>query len=448
MKIEMSQDQRQIISPALIQTLELVMLPTAELKEKLEEEAKENPAIQLEKRKTEFKKPITRAKKNDFDNKSFMENLSVYDFSIYKYMMEQVNGMEYSEKEKRIAQIILSSINDSGFLQSPDDKGVMQQIPPEKLIENTDITLVEFENMRRNILKLEPIGTGSYNLQEYLIIQVEEKYGKKSLEFRILSECKDYVEKKLFTKVASELNVNFADVEKAIENIRRMNVAPAAQFNTGYPQYIIPDAYVSVDGNGIKITLNDEYIPDVKLNRHTLELYNQQVYKGKKTVLDREGKQFLKENIERARILIENLKSRKEIIFKVILKIVEKQKEYFLKGIQHQIPLKLKDIADELNIHESTVSRVVRDKYIQTGKGIINLKSFFSSNVGNESTSSKSIKDSLKNFIDAEDKNNALSDDKIVQIFKKKGFIISRRTVAKYRAELNIPPAYMRRNPI
>ena len=448
MKIEMNQDQRQIISPALIQTLELVMLPTTELKEKLEEEAKENPAIQLEKRKNEYKKPITRMKKSDFDNKSFMENLSVYDFSLYKYMMEQVNNTEFSDKEKKIAQIILSSTNDGGFLQSPDDKGVMQPIPTEKLIENSDITPKEFEDMRLRILKLEPIGIGSYNLQEYLAVQVEEKYGNKSLEYRVLTECQSYLEQKLFTKIAYEINVDFEDVEKAIDNISRLNIAPASQFYTGFPQYIVPDAYVTVDEHGIKITLNDEYIPDVKLNRHTMELYNSQVYKGKKTVLDKEGKQFLKENIERARILIENLKSRKEIIFKVILKIVEKQREYFLKGVQYQVPLKLKDIADELNIHESTVSRVVRDKYIQTGKGIINLKSFFSSNVGNESTSSKSIKESLRNFIDAEDKNNALSDDKIVQIFRKKGYVISRRTVAKYRAELNIPPAYMRRNPI
>ncbi len=146
--------------------------------------------------------------------------------------------------------------------------------------------------------------------------------------------------------------------------------------------------------------------------------------------------------------MIENLKSRKEIIFKVILKIIEKQKDFFLKGYQYQIPLKLKDIADELNIHESTVSRVVRDKYIQTNKGIINLKSFFSTNIGNRDTSSKSVKETLKTFTDAEDKNNPLSDDKIVQIFKKKGIQISRRTVAKYRAELNIPPAFIRRNPI
>jgi RNA polymerase sigma-54 factor len=448
MKLDIHQDQRQIISPALIQTLELVMLPATELKEKLEEEAKENPAIHLENRKPEVKKPVNRVKKNDFDNKAFMENLSVYDYSLYKYMMEQVNGMDFNDKERRIAQIILSSINDSGFLQSPDDKGVMQQLPPEKLIDGTDVTLKEYEDMRLRILKLEPIGVGSYNLQEYLIVQTEEKFGKKSLEYRILNECKGFLEKKLFTKIASEINVNFADVEKAIENIRKMNVAPASQFATGYPQYVIPDAYVSVDSHGIKITLNDEYIPDVRLNRHTLELYNKQVYRGKKAVLDKEEKLFLKENIDRAKVLIENLKSRKEIIFKVILKIVEKQREYFLHGIQHQIPLKLKDIADELNIHESTVSRVVRDKYIQTGKGIINLKSFFSANVGNDTASSKSLKDALKNFVDAEDKNNALSDDKIVQIFKKKGISISRRTVAKYRAELNIPPAYMRRNPI
>ncbi len=449
MKIEISQEQRQIISPALIQTLELVMLPALELKEKIEEEVKANPALQLEKKRLEHTKSRLKNKNSsNFDSQAFLENLSVYDFNLYKYMMDQVINLSFTGKEKIISEIILSSINENGFLQETDEKGHVHQLPPEKLIENSDITLNEFEEVRKRIQRLDPIGIASYNSYEYLVLQAEEKFGKESLEHFIIRDCKDFLEKKLFTKIGRELNISFDKVVKAIEQIGTLNLVPASNFSMGTPQYIIPDAFVLVNDNGIKLTLNDEYIPDVKLNRHCLDLYSSETFRGKKTSLDKNDRQFLKENIEKAKILIENLKSRKEIIFKVILKIVEKQKDFFLKGYQYQIPLKLKDIADELNIHESTVSRVVRDKYIQTNKGIINLKSFFSTNIGNRDTSSKSVKEILKSFIEAEDKNNPLSDDKIVQILKKKGIQISRRTVAKYRAELNIPPAFMRRNPI
>lgn len=448
MKIEMNQEQRQIISPAMIQTFELVMLPGMDLKEKLEEEAKINPVIQLEKRKTDYSKARSKNRSSSFDSQSFLENMSVYDFSLYKSMMEQVADLGLHEKQLRIAEIILSSVHENGFLQKPDEKGVMQAVNPEVLLENTDFTVKEFEEVRKKILLLDPIGIGSYHIKEYLEIQALDRFGEKSLEYKILHSFVDLLEKKLHTKIAKELGVSQEAVKKAIMNITTLNIVPAAHFETGYSQYIVPDAFVNVTEEGIQLTLNDEYIPDVKLNRHCIDLFSKEEFRGRKTNLDKNEKHFLKESIEKARILIENLKTRKEIIFKVILKIIEKQRNYFILGPEHQVPLKLKDIADDLNIHESTVSRVVRDKYIQTNKGMIHLKSFFSTNVGNQDRSSSSIKETLKNFIDIEDKDDPFSDDRLVQLFSKKNIQVSRRTVAKYRSELNIPPAFMRRNPI
>jgi len=448
MRMEISQEQRQIISPVLIQTLELVMLPTTELKEKLEEEAKINPVIKLERKKPDLKWKTSRSRNSQFDSQAFLENISVYDFSLYRYMMEQVRELDLTEKEIHIAQLILSSIQENGLLQKRDSKGRFRPYTVEELIENTDITPEEFEKVRKIIQKLDPIGVASYDMREYLEIQAKEKFGEDSIEYKILHNHKDLLEKKLFSKLAKELGVSFEKVQGAIKNISRLNLVPAAHFSSDNPHYVIPDAFVNVDEKGIHLVLNDDYIPEVRLNKHYIDLYNNEEFKGKKFGLKKDERSFLRENIERAKMLIENLRSRKEIIFKVILKIVEKQKDFFLKGIQYQVPLKLKDIADELNVHESTVSRVVRDKYIQTNKGLIPLKSFFSSNVGNQETSSRSVKEMLKSFIEAEDKDDPLSDDRIVQIFKKKGIDISRRTVAKYRAELNIPPAFMRRNPI
>ncbi len=304
MKIEISQEQRQIISPALIQTLELVMLPSLELKEKIEEEAKVNPALILEKKKKNQKKSYLKHKgSGSFDNQAFLENLSVYDFNLYKYMMEQVRDQLFSDREKQIAEIILSSLNENGLLQKVDEKGQVNTLPAESVIENSDITLKEFEEVRKKIQKLEPIGVASYSSHEYLLIQSEEKFGGKSLEYRILNECRDFLEKKLYSKIAKDLGVNYDKIEKAIENISKLNLVPASQFSMGIPQYIIPDAFVSVNENGIQLTLNDEYIPDIRLNKHCLELYSGDIYKGKKTILDKEDKQFLRENIEKAKIL-------------------------------------------------------------------------------------------------------------------------------------------------
>jgi RNA polymerase sigma-54 factor len=362
-------------------------------------------------------------------------------------MMEQINEFDLSAEEKNIAGVILSSVNDNGFLQKSDEKGMTRPISLDELLDNGKIKPADFEKIRNIIMHMDPIGVGSFDSREYLEVQAAAKFGEKSMEYRILHEFPELLEKKLFTKLSKELGVSFGKIQETIGNIGKLSMFPASGFTRGYPQYIVPDAYVNVDDQGVHLVLNDDYIPNIRLNKQYIDLYTSEEFKGKRILLSRDEKNFLRENIDSAKMLIENLRSRKEIIFKVILKIKEKQKDFFLKGYQYQIPLRLKDIADELNIHESTVSRVVRDKYIQTNKGMIALKSFFSSNVGNEDTSSKSVKEILKTFIEAEDKDDPLSDDRIVQIFKKKGINLSRRTVAKYRAEINIPPAFMRRNP-
>ncbi|OHD56282.1 MAG: RNA polymerase sigma-54 factor [Spirochaetes bacterium GWF1_51_8] len=462
MRLEISQTQKQIISPVIMQTLELLTIPTVELTEKLEQEAEANPVLELEypqdKKETVPSQSedileadeVEHTKDNftdssdtgydtpsqkksefrDYDKQDFIENLSVEEINIYDHLMEQIHFMTLDAVEQEIAEIIVTSLDDTGFLT----------IDPEKLIVPGKFTLEQFEKMRQTIIKLDPLGIASRDLTEFLTIQIEERHGKRSIEYRIITRHIDLLEKKLYSKIARKMNVQFEDVVRAVENIKKLNISPAVNFSREAVKYIVPDAKVEVQENKIQVILNDEYIPNIKFNKYYLDIYTQ--------AKDRETRGFLKENIDRAKILVENLKSRKEIIFKVILKIVEKQKDFFLKGVQYQMPLKLKDIADELSIHESTVSRAIKEKYIQTDRGIICLKQFFSTQVGNDDVSSKSIKEILKKIVEAEDKNSPLSDDKIVRLLKNRGMNLSRRTVAKYRAELNIQPAFMRRNPL
>jgi RNA polymerase sigma-54 factor len=453
MRLEISQTQKQIISPVIMQTLELLQIPAIELTEKLEEEAEANPILELEypqgkdtdsagvdeeventfQDSSDNGYDAPSPKKNDFrdyNNKSYIENMSVETVNIYDHLMEQVQFLIFTPLEIEIAEIIITSLDDRGFLS----------MPPEALLMPEKFTAEEFESVRQRLLRLDPLGIASKDLFEFLLIQIEDRYGKRSLEYRIMLRYVDLLEKKMYSKIAKKMNIRFDDVVNAVENIKKLNVSPALEFSRDTVRYVVPDARVEVKENKIQVVLNDEYIPNIKLNKYYLDIYT--------SAKDRTTKGFLKENIDRAKILIENLKSRKEIIFKVILKIVEKQRDFFLKGTQYQVPLKLKDIADELNIHESTVSRAIKEKYIQTDRGIICLKQFFSTQVGNDDVSSKSIKEILKRIVEAEDKNSPLSDDKIVRLLKNRGMNLSRRTVAKYRSELNIPAAFMRRNPL
>src|SRR5271157_3160318 len=190
MRMEINQEQRQIISPVMIQTLGLVMMPGMELKEKLKEEEKLNPVIKLEKKKPDYNRSRVRSKNSGFDSQAYLENLSVFDESLYKYMMEQVNELSLTDEEKNIAGIILSSVNDNGLLQKVDNKGMMRPIPLEEFLDNGKIKPDDFERVRNIIMHIDPIGVACFDSREYLEFQAMEKFGVKSLEYRILHEYK------------------------------------------------------------------------------------------------------------------------------------------------------------------------------------------------------------------------------------------------------------------
>jgi len=588
----MVQDQRLLISPAMVQTFELLMLPSSELLEVLKAKETENPLMRIEPPKRSRISNRRSFQSGNFDSQAMLENTAAEDTNLYHFLMEQVHLGDFDERSVRIAEVILSSVDDNGLLA----------VAPEKLIEGTDFRPEEFEAMRLRIQRLEPVGIASRTFQEYLEVQTEERFGPKSLEYRIIHECADLLEKKLYSRIAKKLGVDYIVIEEAIAGISRLNLQPGANFTRAVTHYVVPDANVTVIEGKVEVHLNDDYVPEVRINdrylhevtermkeeklksfmhRKVSEYFNADplqdlklrtamiralcdflmekknelvvfdegssnriqealkrefaevvknevrefldsgIYlailsprglkkpksaeeqnsgdddgdfdmpapaleerrriaeaalrtldperkerlgamlrgflveelpdfakKDEKDYVDRATREFLAQKKAEVATLMENLKSRREIIRRVITTIVEKQKDFFLKGPAFQVPLKLKDIAEELSIHESTVSRVVKDKYIQTDRGIISLKHFFSTNVGAADVSSSSIKDALKKIVENEDKNAPLSDGRIVRILANKGMVLSRRTVAKYRDELNIPAAYIRRNPV
>ncbi len=436
MKLSTTQTQKQIPLAQMIKKMELLELNLIDLKQMIEEEIINNPVIEVMKTKNSSSKNKIKQSFNHFDINQFVENLSYSTWDLKSHLFEQIDLEKWTEKEIKIAELIISSLNENGFLQKKIDNKVIP-INPEELISGTDITLKEFEEVRNKLKLLQPEGIGCYSFFEYLLLQIELKFGKESKEYELLSNYSQLLEKKQYQKIAQNLNISPEEVKKIIENISKLKITPVEKINFNI-NYVIPDAFVKVNNDEIEIKLAENSLPELTIKKEYIDMYNNPEKK--------EDKKFLKEYIEKANSLIENLTSRKEIIYKVILKIVEKQKQFFLKGPLYLVPLKLKDIADELNISESTVSRVVKDRFIQTNKGIIPLKYFLSGSSGSEDISRNSVKEMIKKLIDKEDKNSPFSDDLIVELLKKKGIDISRRTVAKYRTELKIPPAYLRKN--
>lgn len=464
---KITQQQKQIATQEIMQIVEYLQIPEVDLIKEIVIEASENPAIELEntvesdrikpiaeddpdkkefeenrnkKENSEdeevvfqdssdlgFDKPIKKRKSNsDFDSQAYLENLSVDTPTLQEHLHEQLLFADLSEEEWEIANSITYSLDEHGYFH------------PEGV--NTSFDQRKVEKIREMIQQLDPIGIASKNLQEFLKTQAVYEFGTNSLEYTIIDEHIDLVEKKLHTKLASAMNVTLDEIENAINNIRTLRMFPAMNFTTQTTQYVAPIAKVFTQNGEVVVTMFDDNIPNIIINKD---------YEDKsKECEDKRRKERMELDIRRGKELKKYVEIRKNIMKKVVHKIVEKQRDFFLKGERYQIPLTQKDIGDELEISESTVSRAIQDKYIQTDNGIISLKSLFSSNVGTDDTSSSSIKNLIADIIEAEDKDSPLSDDRIVGILKNKGLIISRRTATKYRNELKIPPAYMRRNPI
>lgn len=428
MKQQLVQDQRQILSPLLVQQMEMLTLPLPELRERILEEAEKNPLIKLENPTRSYhqkyrKQSLSTAPDFVFENQATMRGL-------LDHVLEQIHLLGWTAREEAIAMILLTSLDKNGFLR--EDVSALAQ--------GTEYPTEEMEKVRQKIMRLDPEGLASKGVLEFLIFQAEEKYGLESLEVRFLRETSDLVEKRLFSQLMKYFHVSKEELEEAMRNLAELQPVPVTEWGE-VAMAIIPEAFVEVDGGDIHIRLNEYYIPEVRLDQFYLSLSHEQE-------VSKEDKKFFRSHLQSAKLLIENLQTRKEIVFRVVHAIIEHQRDFFLKGPQNQRPLRLRDIADELEIHESTVSRVVKDKYIQVKGKVIPLKQFFSSSVkvaGREEVSTKSIQDMISQIVSLEDKNDPLSDEQIVSILENKGIKISRRTVAKYRSIFGIPPAHARR---
>ncbi|MDR2066021.1 MAG: RNA polymerase factor sigma-54 [Prevotellaceae bacterium] len=468
--------QQQKLTPLQLQTIKLLELTTIELEERIKSEIEENPA--LDEGESDEQKEIdaeTEKNEDDFSIKDYLddEDDSIpsyksqthnysngnrkFDYalssgeSFQQYLTGQLGFHPLSEHQRNIAIFLIGSIDDDGYLRRDlnficDDIAFKQNI-----ITNIE----ELEYILKIIQTFEPTGVGCRNLQECLLLQLNVKQQTQPVinAKKIISEYFDEFTKKHYDRISKKTDINGDNLRNAIAEIVKLNPKPGNIFSDDYSEQgktIIPDFVLDIKDGELVIELNSYNIPDLHINANYMQMMRQYASKKEKiNIHDKETAQFIGQKITSAKYFIDAIRQRQKTLISVINIIVDLQRNYFLSGDENQLkPMILKDVAVRTNLDISTISRVLNGKYIQTYFGIFPLRYFFSESVhtkDGEDVSSREIKAILQKCINEEDKSNPLVDLELVKTLKEKGYNIARRTVAKYREQLNIPVARLRK---
>lgn len=494
-QLTQKQSLRQIISQQTIQLMKLIELSNNGLEEEIMKELEENPALEVDHDEDQYEIDDSVPLDDEYDNpedtdfdqsdeiespfesdelKEFYDDDTgdQYEFeeysytetsgsrnrdtqnfdpyiasvpSYHEYLISQLQDFTLTEKERLIAQFIIGYIDDSGYLGTD-----LQTIATDFLLSyNRSITVEQIESILINILhQMDPPGVGARNLQEVLLIQIDRRKDceHKQLAIQIIRDCFDEFSKKQYPKIIKKLNISKKLLTETLDFITQLNPKPIFHIVTPdlKTQEIIPDFIITVQGNQLDLQLNNPYIPKLKISDNFRSNFMRNQHNISKEQRE-EAERFIKENIDEASQFIQALNLRELILYNTMKAIMEKQRSYFLTGdIKNLKPMILKDIAEEVNVDISTISRVSNSKYVQTPYGIIPLKQLFSESIGDGKTSSLEIKELIRELIANEDPQRPYQDDEIQKILTEQGYSIARRTVSKYRKQMNIPVSRLR----
>ena len=418
----------------LTQAITLLQYSTQELTAFLETKAIENPFIQLETpdlkalNEKEWAYSISRSS----DDKNWVEHIADSSYTITDYVLTQFQLKKLSETQKRTLHFLLNNMDENGYITIDSKEAACMLGESEEKIRSV-VNMIKW---------MEPAGIGARNLQECLLLQVERRLDAPFLAEVILRHYFTEFANKTWKPLAKQLGVELKEIQQAADFIKTLNPKPGASFQHSSSCYIRPDIAVTVSGDLIEVHLFDDDLPKV--------IFEKKYFNEMASYADKEVKRFVKEQEKDYQWLMRSLEQRQQTIQRVGLKIVEKQRRFFFHGPGSLQPLTMKEIADELSIHESTVSRTVRGKYMQTPFGTYELKSFFPSGMTvsqetGEAASSNQVKTRIQTLISAEDKRKPLSDQAICSALFEEGMAVSRRTVAKYREQLTIPSSSKRK---
>lgn len=351
--------------------------------------------------------------------------------SLQDYLRWQADMTSFANDERSLAELIIDAIDDNGYLDAS----------LEELAETSGRTVAELEAVLVQIQDFDPPGVGARNLAECLTLQlqqVEEEDASAALALRIVSEQLELLAKHDYARLAQCFEAREEELRAAIALIATLNPKPGGEIGAGSSEYVIPDVIIRWVGKRLRVELNAEAMPRLRINRHYAEM------SGAKDAAHR----YIQDQLNEARWFIKSLQSRQETILKVATAIVERQKDFFVNGPEAMRPMVLRDIAEAVEMHESTISRVTNQKYMTTPRGLFEFKYFFSSHVGTDqggAASATAIRAVILKMVQAEDNQHPLSDAEIAKVLAAQGIQIARRTVAKYREAANIPPASQRR---
>jgi RNA polymerase sigma-54 factor len=460
-----------IMTPRLQQALKLLQVPTLELQQILKQEIMQNPLLEEVDEVTESEdiakeepaEETTNEESPDpadedpvdwseylqdgaFDrayipqgevSEEFLEKVQVTRTTLADSLLEQLHFLNLPAATMQLAEFMVGSLDDRGWLATPLDE----------IVETTGRTLEECESVLRVIQALEPAGVGARDLRECLLIQLEARNEKDTLPWKLIHDHFDHLVNRRFPEISRQLKVSVEEVQGAADVIATLNPRPGLQVSTDDPRYVTPDLIVDRVDDEYVVMLNDRHLPRLRIS----SAY-EGVLKDKKkadcTAGEKETREFIQGKLNSARWLIQTIEQRRRTMIKVMNCIIREQRDFFDKGIGSLRPLTLQQVARQIDMHESTVSRVCSGKYVQTPRGVFELKFFFSSGLetaDGEDVSARTAKNIIKTLIDEEDKKNPHSDDAIAKILHEQGLRIARRTVAKYREQLSILPARFRR---
>lgn len=463
LKQGLQQKQQQKLSPLQIQTIKLLELPTLELEQKIRKEIEENPVldeitesgdleddspknVSLSEYPADDPTPSYKLYVNNQgkDLKPQYNTFSVKE-SFQENLVVQLGYRKMDERSRAIAVFIIGSLDDDGYLRRD-----LESLSYDILLRlNIETDEQEVEKILKVIQEFEPAGVGARDLQECLLLQIHPKNIAQERARTILSEYFQEFTKKHYSKIISKMGITQDELKEAIDEIIRLNPRPGGQIDDSYDeqtQQIIPDFLLEEKDGELIMSMPKFSVPELKVNRRYAELL---MNSSSNTKAGREAASFVKQKLDSAKWFIEALKQRQNTLQNTMNAIIDFQREYFMDGDETKLkPMVLKNIAEKTGLDISTISRVVNCKYIQTHFGIYPLKYFFSEGLmteGGEEVSTREIKKILVESIDAEDKNKPLTDEELVEVLQQKGYKVARRTVAKYREQLNIPIARLRK---
>ncbi|MFI5244460.1 MAG: RNA polymerase factor sigma-54 [Gemmatimonadales bacterium] len=385
------------------------------------------------------------------DDREPYESVSVGTHHLDDHLLEQIKLLELNPRQLLLAEEFIGNINDDGYLTASLEEileGINDLVAKTAASAGRDderlpfYTMAEAEEMLAIIQRLDPPGTGARDLRECLLLQLHDGGQSGTLAEQLVRDFFQELVAHRWSDVARKVGVTTADVQRAADEVAKLNPKPGLAQSGKQDNYVIPDLVVEKIDGKYMVFVNDGNLPRLKLSR----VY-QDIARDKKK-FEGENKDFITNRLNAAQWLIQAIEQRRQTMLKVMHFIVDRQRDFFEKGVQFLKPLTLREVADAIGMHESTVSRVTNDKYAQTPRGVLPLKFFFSSGlstVGGEDVSARGIKDTISKLVNDEDPKNPLTDQAIVDILQQDGVRIARRTVAKYREQLGVLSARMRK---